>query len=167
MADPFAGQTVDADWGYYLDAPGTYTPALTATTTNPNLGADGSISGWYHRSGLWIAGSVLIHFSGSGLSGGSGTYEISLPLDADTSIMTANTVSGGGDVLGGGFIRDNNATGNSAIVQAQLRSASLVRLKLTGGITSVTSSNPFPSWEADDRISFAFGFIADPAGLPT
>ncbi len=55
-----------------------YTPTLTATTTNPSVGA-GSIVGAYHRLGNDVKFEIVITF-GAGLSAGNGEYIVSLPF---------------------------------------------------------------------------------------
>lgn len=88
---PFAGQTIHADWAYYLDTSGTYTPALSASTTPPTLGDGSSQSGAWQRNGHLITGWASIQFGTSGVSAGSGAYIVSLPFDADVSTMVAST----------------------------------------------------------------------------
>jgi len=56
----------------------TYTPILTATGTNPNLG-DGSATGRYQAVGGTIFGEIRIIAGVTGFSRGSGTYRVSLP----------------------------------------------------------------------------------------
>lgn len=56
----------------------TYTPVLTATGTNPNLG-DGSATGRYMVVGATIFGEIRIIAGVTGFNRGSGTYRVSLP----------------------------------------------------------------------------------------
>lgn len=160
----FAGQKPGADKLYALSYADTYVPALTATTTDPNLGADGTAVGAYHRNGLFVTGWAQFLFSGSGLDAGSGPYIISLPLDADVSIMQATEAAGAASILGGGFIRDDSTNLQSELVQVQLITANVVRLRRHNATTAVTSSDPF-TWAEGDRISINFSYLADPAGL--
>ena len=56
----------------------TYTPILTGSTTNPNLG-NGSSVGRYMNVGATIFGEIRIIAGTVGFSRGSGTYRVSLP----------------------------------------------------------------------------------------
>lgn len=86
---PFAGMTVYRndlsgnvtevwDGGRWLtSAQTTYTPTLTASTTNPSIGT-GSAIGTYSILGKTMFGQFYIQF-GSGGSSGSGSFQIGLP----------------------------------------------------------------------------------------
>jgi len=67
----------------------TYTPALTASTTNPNLGTGGTLIGKYYKIFDQIYTWGEIRF-GTGASIGSGVYRISLPFRAKTNISVGN-----------------------------------------------------------------------------
>jgi hypothetical protein len=56
----------------------TYTPVLTASTTNPVIG-NGSITGRYVSIGATIIGEIRIIAGTSGFSRGLGAYSVSLP----------------------------------------------------------------------------------------
>lgn len=166
--DPFAGKTVNADWAYYLDTPGTYTPELFASSTDPNLGADGSISGHWHRNGHLITAWIYILFSGTGLSPGSGIYEITLPFDADTSIMTATSSFGRSSTLGSANLRDNSSVSGSTIGSTMLSDVDRFRIGNEAGGTNrnVADDEPF-TWAEGDSISAMCIYMADPSDLPT
>lgn len=59
-----------------------YVPVLTASTTPPNLGSTGTIVGEYVEAGKSTWGHVRITFAGTGVSGGSGVYAVTVPLAA-------------------------------------------------------------------------------------
>ena len=63
----------------------TYTPALTAFTTNPTLGTGSVQSGRYTQVGKFVVASFDIRFGTSGTAAGSGQYYVSLPVNADTT----------------------------------------------------------------------------------
>lgn len=65
---------------------GTYTPTLTATTTNPNLGSGTTLArtGYYTRVGRTIHATVYVRAGDTGVSPGTGNYRISLPVAART-----------------------------------------------------------------------------------
>lgn len=66
----------------------TYTPTLTGGS--PSIGSTGTISGKYVQIGKTIHFQVQVTVGGSGISGGSGAYSVSLPITAQTAFVTAN-----------------------------------------------------------------------------
>lgn len=75
----------------------TYTPALTGSTTNPNLGTGGVIQGRYTLwNGHWCTVRVSLQWGTSGTAG-SGQYLISLPVQTNSNITVG--VSNVGSVL--------------------------------------------------------------------
>jgi hypothetical protein len=73
----------NGSWGWQ-----TYTPTLTAATTNPTLGTGGAALGRYQIDDHTVTVSGVIHF-GTGASFGAGAYSISLPVpshDVSTGI---------------------------------------------------------------------------------
>lgn len=62
-----------------------YVPILTASVTNPTLGSGGTLVGKYYKIFDMIYTWGEFRF-GTGASIGSGTYQISLPFPADTSL---------------------------------------------------------------------------------
>jgi hypothetical protein len=76
---------------------GSYTPALTGSTTNPALGTGGVIQGRYTLfNGHWCTVRVGVQWGTSGTAG-SGQYLISLPFTTNTNITVG--VSNVGQVL--------------------------------------------------------------------
>ena len=71
-----------------------WTPALTAATTNPTLGTGSSIAGRYCQIGKLVIASFTIQFGTSGTNAGSGEYRLSLPVAADTTNLTAGPPMG-------------------------------------------------------------------------
>ena len=59
-----------------------FTPALTAATTNPTLGTGGSTAGRYGRIQKVVVGIGLVSFGTAGTAAGSGLYYVSLPITA-------------------------------------------------------------------------------------
>lgn len=79
-----------------------FTPTLTASGGNPNLGAGGSAAGRYCQIGKVVFGQFDIVF-GTGSSAGNGTYLIALPVTAGAS---AGGQIGSGWIFGGaGVVR--------------------------------------------------------------
>lgn len=58
----------------------TYTPVLTALTTNPTLGTGGSTTGRYYRIGKLVIGHFGVFFGTAGAAAGSGEYRVSIPV---------------------------------------------------------------------------------------
>lgn len=65
-----------------------YTPVLTGGS--PNIGSTGTILGRYNQTGKTVNFQVQITESGSGISGGSGAYSVTLPVAAQTAFVIAN-----------------------------------------------------------------------------
>ncbi|WP_242892419.1 hypothetical protein [Actinomadura litoris] len=61
-----------------------YTPVLTATTTNPTLGTGSVREGAWYRNGRMVVVRANIKMGTSGVSAGSGTYRVSVPVVAKT-----------------------------------------------------------------------------------
>ena len=63
----------------------TYTPVLSAATTNPNLGSTAVIEGHYAQINDIVIFTFRFDSGGTGISAGSGEYRVSLPVNAATS----------------------------------------------------------------------------------
>jgi hypothetical protein len=63
----------------------TWTPALTAATTNPTLGTGGTTNGRYGRIQKVVIGLGFIQFGTAGTAAGSGLYYVSLPVTAQAA----------------------------------------------------------------------------------
>jgi hypothetical protein len=59
-----------------------WTPSLTAATTNPTLGTGSSAQGIYVQIGKLVIAQFSISFGTSGVNAGSGIYSVSLPVTA-------------------------------------------------------------------------------------
>lgn len=156
--DPFAGKTVHADWAYFLDVSGTYTPVLSASTTPPNLGDAGTAVGNWHRNGHLITFNFRFEFAGAGVSAGSGTYTVSTPFNVETNLY------GTPDIFGAGYVIDIGTAANRAVFATAFNDASTVFMRADGG--SVANNHPF-IFAVGDFISGQGSYVADPAGLPT
>ena len=134
-----------------------YTPALTATTTNPNLGATGTAEGYYYRIGNLINGWVKIEFGGAGAAAGSGVYIISLPVTASANIPTG---AGVGCSIGSGRLWDNDGS-DSWLIDAQLATNGTLRLRydMQTAVGNVTNALPF-TWATADYMTVCFSYEA-------
>jgi hypothetical protein len=70
----------------------TYTPALTATVTNPALGSTGVISGSFKRRDGMCTWTARFEFGGAGIAAGSGDYQLSVPI----AYIAINAILGAG-----------------------------------------------------------------------
>lgn len=136
-----------------------FTPDLTATTTNPNLG-NGSIVGRYRQTVDVVEAWIWLQFGGTGETSGDGVYELSLPVDADTTLLVASASAGEGQNVGGGNCRNVSTPGDSQQLAAFLASASTVRMMAVDSNT-VQNSQPFGEpWGEDDSLSLHLVYIA-------
>ena len=67
-----------------------WTPVLTGSTTNPNLGSTGTSIGRYARVNKIVIAQAQFAFGGTGIAAGTGFYKCSLPITA----QAANPASG-------------------------------------------------------------------------
>lgn len=77
----------------YAPPPGpwtAYTPVITGSGSNPNIGSTGTITGRYVQIGKTVHFEAQITVGGSGISAGSGNYSITLPVTAESTFITAN-----------------------------------------------------------------------------
>jgi hypothetical protein len=132
-----------------------YTPTLTAGTTNPTLGTASVQAGQYVQIGKLIIGDAYVAFGSSGAAAGSGAYFISLPLAAAVpSPQTAFEI--------GSF--SLSCAGLATRGFALLQSASAVNLRYTsaainGTLTTVTNAAP-GVWTNNDNIRVHFAYQA-------
>jgi hypothetical protein len=130
----------------------TYTPAWTASTTNPVIG-NGTLAGWVMRTGKTVFFEILM-VPGTSTTFGSGTYSFSLPY-------TAHSDYGGSGRYPKTFMStliDNSESppGNHFTASAQFGTTSTIFLNTiqgTGGPHGavVTPSFPF-TFALSDRI---------------
>lgn len=81
----------------------TYTPVITGSSSNPNLGSTGTITGEYTLVGDICFGEVTATFGGTGISAGSGRYIVTLPPEAAHSSRV-------GKSAGEGTVADSSAS---------------------------------------------------------
>lgn len=97
-ADDHSGLTVDSSHLAGLGAWTSYSPTLSADTTNPNLGSTGTTEGYYVQLGKTVVVKARATFGGTGITNGSGNYRMSLPFAAKTDsgpLGTARMPAGG------------------------------------------------------------------------
>ena len=70
----------------------TWTPFLSGSTTNPNLGSTGSSVGRYTRINKLVVAVTNFTFGGTGINAGAGFYKSTLPFTAQGSAWASGTV---------------------------------------------------------------------------
>ena len=128
----------------------TYTPTLTASTTNPNLGTTGSASGRYARVNKIVIGNAQFTFNGAGIAPGLGFYFCSLPITAQASGVAAG-VANAIDVSTFASIQNSLSTDTTT----RLIGIGTGGASLAGSIQSTTFA-----WAAGDFIRFTFCYEA-------
>lgn len=134
-----------------------YTPVLTASTTNPTLGSGStSVGEWrYMDNGDWIICQGKITFGTSGVAAGSGTYQVSLPKAAGSF--------GASPIQGKALLRDSSASGfmNSNLLcnSGDTKLDTYCTQTSSGGANF--TSNTFPwTWAAGDSITWSIIYPA-------
>lgn len=139
----------------------TYTPALTASSVNPNIGTTGSALGRYTRNGDTVTTWGSITFGGAGIAAGTGNYRISVPFprtsaDAGTNIVLGSCAVSNGAASWGFFTAVIIAAGNSYFeiyYQATWP---------TGAITAVTQAAPWAWNTAGMLLAWSVQYEASP-----
>lgn len=140
---PSWSQIVNADAAFTFS---TYTPELTASSSNPTLGTGSTQSGSYAQIGDLVFGRAVIVFGTSGENPGSGFYSVSLPVASAAQVP-----------VGGGYVRDSSV-GTHATV-ALVRSASTTVNMRHDSATFVGAASPW-TWAASDSINLFFQYEA-------
>ena len=120
-----------------------FTPALTASATNPNLGAGGTISGRYARVGTVVNFQVRIKWGSTGQNPGSGGYRISLPPIA--AVYSSFTL------VGGALAFDASTASRAVGVCALISSTQVEMISAGASFGNWTHGNPYP-WGNGDII---------------
>lgn len=126
-----------------------YTPALTASSVNPNLGASGTATGGYHRIGRLITAQATLFASGAGVAAGTGNYRVSLPVTA---------VAAGNQAVGSGVYLD--ASGNNLQVIALQAATTYVELYQDGVAAGTLVSATGPGLATNDSIRLLLTYEA-------
>lgn len=138
-AVPAVGDQTTAAWADIIAGWGaaatSYTPALTASTTNPTLGTGGSAVGKYSVVGNALVADIQIAFGTSGAAAGSGTYAISLPLSVSSGIS---------GLIGFGHIKAAGVYTPVQLIWATATTFNIyyITLAVGGALTAVTNAAP-------------------------
>ena len=149
LAGTTAGQILTSETLNTIGAPWeSFTPNLTASTTNPTLGTGSSRTGRYGQIDTLAYGQGQINFGSSGVIAGSGFYFVSLPLTAQSS----------GKVIGQFQFFDSSAL---AVYIGTLISDTTTRSLMYYNNPSSVASNAAPfTWAASDFIRYTFQYEA-------
>lgn len=136
---------------------GTYTPVLTASTTNPTLGLTPVVLGYYYLVFDMVFVYTEIRF-GTSSSRGSGLYSITLPFKVKSLIYRT-----GFSIIGNGQVYSNATAASRQPVVTVLASTNTVRFNLKmGGTGSRVVSEGIPFVFADlDGIMFCARYQRD------
>lgn len=137
-----------------LNGPWTaFTPALTATTSNPTLGSGSIAYGRYkvQASGL-VEGQGQISFGSSGTAAGSGNYLVSLPSAAKAPQSPQTSV-----IVGSGWLYDSSGDTSEPFILRY--STSTTALLIYSGSASTGAAHNAPwAWAANDAIYYQFAY---------
>jgi hypothetical protein len=127
-----------------------YTPALTASTTNPTLGTGSVVAGKYKQIGKTVFGWAKLQFGTSGVAAGSGVYRISLPVTA---------ASAESQICGAGILQDSSANTAYTLVPyiANTGYVELYQHQTSGATQVVFNDNPVVI-AASDRLMINFTY---------
>jgi hypothetical protein len=127
-----------------------WTPALTASTTNPNLGTTGTSVGRYARINKTIFGNAIFTFNGTGIAAGTGFYFCSLPI----------TAQGAGLAVGSVIAIDVSTFASTAQLTQTDTVNRLIGVGTGGGGLVATLQATTYAWAAGDFIRYEFCYEA-------
>lgn len=128
---------------------GTYTPTLTAATTNPTLGTGGGQNARFTLwGGNWCTFRGTIAFGTSGTNAGSGQYFIALPFQVNSNITGGVATNGSGVIRCAGTLYP-------IVWYAAVNATTFSGLTPSGNV--VASGQP-GAWTANDYISFTMTY---------
>lgn len=147
-ADIYARNAANTSWVIANQVGMTsFTPTLTAATTNPALGTGGSVTAEYAIfNGKLVNYRGVFAFGTSGATFGTGQYLINLPFQADA--LGAAGVNSVGSVL----MKDASANAlYSGVCYVGANATLMTFVAAPSGL--VQNSNPF-TWAASDNLSW-------------
>lgn len=128
-----------------------YTPVLTATSSNPTLGASSATEGRYCVIGTLVYVIARVQFGSSGAAAGSGTYEVSLPVPVNVSQYSAS------HTIGVVLLVDSGTTRTVGTARMQTGDAVNVLMQATGTNVSVSDAVPW-TWANNDLIELSLTY---------
>ena len=136
----------------FADAWTSYTPTLTASTTNPT---NWTQTGYYMRAGKLVICKFILT-AGASFTAGSGNYRVALPVNASTT--------GSIEVNPSSSMIADVSTGYLAVPTIIINNTSYLEWRYpatypTGASTAVSNSTPF-AWGSGDIIRGALVYEA-------
>jgi len=128
----------------------TWTPALTASVANPNLGTTGSSVGRFARINKTIFGNAVFTFNGGGIAAGTGFYFCSLPVTAQAAGLVAGTV----------LVIDVSTFASTINISQTDTVNRLIGIGTGGGGLAATLQATTYAWAANDHIRYNFCYEA-------
>lgn len=128
----------------------TYTPVLSASTTNPTLGSGSAQLGRYFEVGKQVTVHGSVVFGSTGLNAGSGSYRISLPVAMRTPVNLE------GAMVGTGWIYDASTFAFRALIFTRI-SDTVAALNIIDGSTGVNNASPW-AWATGDAVVFTLSY---------
>ena len=131
----------------------TYTPVLTAATSNPTLGTGSFVAGRYRKVGRNCQGWAKIKFGTSGSTFGTGAYRISLPIEARTPAANETII------LGNGYMYDLSVTTPQFFIPYQDSTFSPLVAQMMIWTTAIIAGPTAPfTWAVGDEIVYRFSY---------
>lgn len=134
-----------------------YKPILSATKTNPTLGAGSVQIGRFMQDGLTVNGRLQINFGGKDAASGEGGYYISLPVDAREA--EGNPVIGHGWIYGTNTRAMVNPHYTVKMVCLELDDNPTRAFMRSENIPQISSELPW-HWGPGDAITLMFNYEA-------
>lgn len=129
----------------------TWTPVLTASTTNPTLGTGSTATGRYGRINKTVFGQLNITFGTAGVNQGVGFYFVTVPITTQAS----------GTTIGHGYVFDASASLVRHVV-ALMDNTTRMGLWIDNSTNfAISATNPFAGgFAASDQIRVVFEYEA-------
>ena len=147
------GETIAAAKLQQLGNEGIFTPTLTAVTTNPTLGTSPT-----QTALVWLNGQMVnIWFTiifGTGMTAGSGAYQVPLPTAYPIIAGAYNTGVGTGRVYD-----SSGATGRITSLQIDPATQKIIMYDSTNG-NAITNAAPW-TFAANDEVHGHVAYITD------
>jgi len=125
-----------------------WTPTLTASSGGLNIGASGSVGGFYFEMGDLVIARGYVSLAGASVAIGTGTLECTLPV---TSALSAGTI-------GRGHFNRSTAPVSTADFFGQARLTATTKFTLTGDLGDLTNTTaPFNSG-ATNKLRFEIAY---------
>lgn len=139
----------------------TYSPALTSTGVQPNIGTTGAGLGRYLRVGDDVTAWGSITFGGAGIAAGTGNYQISVPFPRTASNVGTNLI-GASIALFNGAATWGFFTGAIMAASASVFTISYPATWPIGALTTVGAAVPWAWNAASMLIAWMVDYEASP-----